>query len=166
VHLDPAKPLVVMTPKSLLRAPAARSRAADFESGSFRLLLGDPQADASAARLILCSGKIALDLFAFRAKHAIEGTAIARFEQFYPFPTDDLLALLQRHSRAKTIRWVQEEPSNMGGWTYMLEKLRERLPSGLDIGCVARPRSGSPATGSQAMHAVEQEMLLQQALLG
>ena len=166
VKQTPAKPLVVMTPKSLLRAPAAKSPAADFETGGFRLILDDPDPPAAADRLLLCSGKVAHDLFAFRARHKVAGALIARFEQLYPFPTDDLRALLARYPGVRTIRWVQEEPSNMGAWNFVLEKLRERLPDGTPLTCVARPRSGSPATGSQAMHAVEQEILLQEALLG
>jgi len=96
----------------------------------------------------------------------VRRAAIARFEQLYPFPTDDLRALLAKYPLVRGVRWVQEEPSNMGAWNFVLEKLRERLPEGTPLTCVARPRSGSPATGSQAMHAVEQEILLQEALLG
>jgi 2-oxoglutarate dehydrogenase complex dehydrogenase (E1) component-like enzyme len=155
-----------MAPKSLLRAPVARSRAVDFESGSFRLILDDPSGDVNAERLVLCSGKIAWDLLGFRDQHSLSGTAILRFEQLYPFATDELAALMARYSRAKSIRWVQEEPSNMGAWPFMLEKLRERLPSSVEITCVSRPRGGSPATGSTALHLAEQEMLLQRALLG
>jgi 2-oxoglutarate dehydrogenase E1 component len=167
VRQDRARPLVVMTPKSLLRAPAARSRAVDFESGAFRLLLDDPQADPAATeRLLLCSGKVAHDLIAFRTRHGLDGTAIVRLEQLYPFAGDDLAALWTRYPAARAVRWVQEEPSNMGAWNFVLEKLRDRLPPGRELTCVARPRAGSPATGSQAMHAVEQEIVLQQAFLG
>lgn len=166
LHQDPPKPLVVMTPKSLLRANVAKSPAADFTSGSFRLLIDDPAADPAMGRILLCSGKVAHDLFAFRERHGLAGTAIVRLEQLYPFPTDDLVALLARYPAARHVRWVQEEPLNMGAWTYVLERLRDRLPSGYELTHVGRARSGSPATGSQTLHTVEQEMILQQAFLG
>ncbi len=166
VQQTPPKPLVVMTPKSLLRAPAAKSPAADFESGAFRLILDDPDPPSDPERLLLCSGKVAHDLLAFRKRHRVGGSVVARMEQLYPFPTDDLAALREKYPTARRIRWVQEEPSNMGAWNFVLEKLRERLPADVELTCVARPKGGSPATGSQAMHAVEQEILLQQAFLG
>jgi 2-oxoglutarate dehydrogenase E1 component len=160
----PARPLVVMTPKSLLRAPSAKSRAAAFEQGRFELVLDDPAPPAGgAARLLLCSGKVAYDLIAFRAKHDVGGAAVIRFEQLYPFPADDLDAVLARHAGAKEIRWVQEEPMNMGAWTYMQPRLRARMPEDRRLSFAGRPPSGSPATGSQSMHAVEQEYLVQQA---
>ena len=165
LHQDPPKPLVVMTPKSLLRAPAAKSPAADFTSGGFRLILDDPAPAAPVERILLCSGKIAHDVFAYRARHQLTGSAIVRLEQLYPFPKDDLVRLLARYPSAKHLRWVQEEPLNMGAWNYVLERLREWLPAGYELSHVARPRSGSPATGSQSLHAVEQEILLQQALV-
>jgi 2-oxoglutarate dehydrogenase E1 component len=164
-HQRPAKPLVVMTPKSLLRAPSAKSPAAEFVDGRFELLLGDPAVpqDAVVTRLLLCSGKIAYDLMAFRTKHDVRGTAVIRFEQLYPFPSDDLALILDRYPEAKEIRWVQEEPMNMGAWTYMQARLRSRLPADRRLSFAGRRPSGSPATGSQSMHAVEQEYLVQQA---
>ncbi|MFN8177202.1 MAG: multifunctional oxoglutarate decarboxylase/oxoglutarate dehydrogenase thiamine pyrophosphate-binding subunit/dihydrolipoyllysine-residue succinyltransferase subunit [bacterium] len=165
VRQGPPKPLVVMTPKSLLRASAAKSAASEFTSGSFRLLMDDPASDPAAERILLCSGKVAHDLFAFRAQHAMPGVAIVRLEQLYPFPGDDLRALLARYPAARRVRWVQEEPLNMGAWTFVLERLRERLPEGYELTHTARPRSASPASGSHAVHVVEQELLLQEAFL-
>ena len=100
--------------------------------------------------MLLCTGKIYYELDAERERLRRTDVAIIRVEQLYPFPTDDLAALLARYPSARSIRWVQEEPSNMGAWNCVLEKLRERLPAAYPLTCVARPRSGSPATGSQA----------------
>jgi len=164
VHQPPHKPLVVMTPKSLLRAPSAKSHAAEFVEGRFHLILDDPEVrDPGATKLLFCSGKVAYDLMAFRAEHQIEGVGVIRFEQLYPFPSDDLVEILRRYPRATEIRWVQEEPMNMGSWLYIQAKLRDRLPDTHHLSFAGRPPSGSPATGSQSMHAVEQEYLVQQA---
>ncbi|HMB69763.1 MAG TPA: multifunctional oxoglutarate decarboxylase/oxoglutarate dehydrogenase thiamine pyrophosphate-binding subunit/dihydrolipoyllysine-residue succinyltransferase subunit, partial [bacterium] len=99
MHQDPAKPLIVMTPKSLLRAPTAKSRAVDFEEGRFHLILDDRVRDASARRLLFCSGKVAYDLMAFRDRHKLDGASVIRFEQLYPFPAADMQEILNRYPR-------------------------------------------------------------------
>ena len=163
VYQPPPKPLIVMAPKSLLRAPTAKSKAADFESGKFHLILDDRVRDTDATKLLFCSGKVAYDLMAFRDEHRIEGSAIIRFEQLYPFPSDDLQEILRRYPAAKDIRWVQEEPMNMGAWNFVLGKLHERLPQDRTLRFIGRPPAGSPAAGSQSMHQAEHEYLVQQA---
>jgi 2-oxoglutarate dehydrogenase complex dehydrogenase (E1) component-like enzyme len=166
VHQGPSKPLIVMTPKSLLRSPSARSAAIDFERGRFRLVMNDRLADPEARRILLCSGKVAYDLMAFRDKHEIPGVVIIRFEQLYPFPSDDLREILELYPLATDVVWVQEEPMNMGPWNFMLGKLHGRLPSDRKLRFVGRPPSGSPAAGSLSMHQAEQEYLIQQAFAG
>jgi 2-oxoglutarate dehydrogenase E1 component len=164
-HQLPHKPLIVFTPKSLLRAPSAKSRAEEFTSGKFHLILDDlpEHRDPDASRLLFCSGKVAYDLMAFREKHGAKGTAVIRFEQLYPFPADDLTEILSRYPNAREIRWVQEEPMNMGGWHTMRTQLDDRLPDGRHFSFAGRPPAGSPATGRQSVHALEQEYLVQQA---
>jgi len=164
MHQDPPKPLIVMTPKSLLRAPSAKSKVADFTSGKFHLILDDLVRDKDAERLLFCSGKVAYDLMKFRDRHQIGKVAIIRFEQLYPFPAYDLGEILSRYPKAKNVFWVQEEPQNMGAWSFMLSQLHGRFPDGgYRLAFAGRPQSGSPAAGSQSMHAVEQEYLIQQA---
>jgi 2-oxoglutarate dehydrogenase E1 component len=162
-HQKPQKPLIVMTPKSLLRAASAKSKIEEFTGGSFQLILDDRVRDPNAQLLLLCSGKVAYDLMNHREAHGVKGHAIIRVEQLYPFPTADLLEILRGYPEAREVRWVQEEPMNMGAWNYMLTKLRDRLPATHRLSFAGRPPSGSPATGSQAMHALEQEYLVQQA---
>jgi 2-oxoglutarate dehydrogenase E1 component len=163
VHQSPPKPLVVMAPKSLLRAPTAKSRAKDFVAGKFHLILDDRVRDRDAEKLLLCSGKVAYDLMDFRDKHSVAGHAIIRMEQLYPFPADDLAEILKRYPRASDVKWVQEEPMNMGAWTYVQDRIAESIAEWRSISFAGRPPSGSPAAGSQSMHAVEHEYLIQQA---
>jgi 2-oxoglutarate dehydrogenase E1 component len=164
VHDPTPKPLVVMTPKSLLRSPWAKSRAEDFAAGSFRLILDDRSPDAGAETVLLCSGKVAYDLMAFREKHAVGGHAVVRVEQLYPFPADQLAATLAGYPNVRRVKWVQEEPMNMGAWKHVRDRVGENVARGR-LTFVGRPPSGSPAAGSQTFHAVEQEYLIQQAFL-
>jgi 2-oxoglutarate dehydrogenase E1 component len=164
VHDSTPKPLVVMTPKSLLRSPWAKSRTEDFVAGRFRLILDDRAPDPRAETVLLCSGKVAYDLMGFREKHEVAGHAIVRVEQLYPFPAGDLAAILARYSRVRRVKWVQEEPMNMGAWTHVRDRVGEDVAKGR-LTFVGRPPSGSPAAGSQTLHAVEQEYLIQQAFL-
>jgi 2-oxoglutarate dehydrogenase E1 component len=152
------KPLVVMTPKGMLRAPAAASPRADLERGRFETILvdGDP---ATAERLLLCTGKVALDLIAERDRRADATVALARLEQLYPFPEEGVSALLARLPAAAEIVWVQEEPANMGALRYV-RTLLQRLASGRHLTTVKRSASASPATGSAKAHAIEQSALL------
>jgi len=152
------KPLVVFTPKSLLRMAAARSLAAEFTEGRFEPVLGDPSPPDKAERLILCTGKVFYDLAKAREDKPV---AIVRVEELYPFPEKELKAELDRYEGAEVV-WIQEEPENMGAWWYMERQLRSRL--GVEPTVVAREESASPATGSQTVHRNEQELLTTEAL--
>lgn len=161
---DP-RPLVLMTPKSLLRHPLAASRAADFTRGTFQTVLGDPRAAArpeAVRRVLLCSGKIWADLVSSPAWQDRENDIAAiRLEELYPFPGDALGAALKPYSRAEMV-WVQEEPSNMGAWPYVSAALRELL--GEVPRSVGRPRSASPAEGWSDVHAATQRRIVAEAL--
>jgi 2-oxoglutarate dehydrogenase E1 component len=151
------KPLVVFTPKGMLRAPAACSPRADLTAGRFRPVL--PADEDDAARLLLCSGKIAHDLRREKGRRGDRRTGIARLEQLYPFPEAELRAEIDRHPRARKIVWVQEEPANMGALPFV-RPLLERLAGNRHVTSVKRSASASPATGSARAHAIEQAALL------
>jgi 2-oxoglutarate dehydrogenase E1 component len=161
-YLEPAAPLVVMTPKSLLRAAAAESPASAFTAGAFQRTLTDPEAGPVTRRLLLCSGKVAHDLLAYRAKHAAPASAVVRVEQLYPFPADEIAALLAVLPGAEEARWVQEEPQNMGAWSFVQPLLVELL-GGRPLRYVGRSANPSPATGSARLHQLEQEDLVLRA---
>jgi len=163
------RPLVVITPKSLLRLPAATSALDDFTSGGFQPLIDDSEIKTpdTVKRLVLCSGKVYYDLMEARKKLANSENpevAIARLEQFYPFPLKRLREVLAKYPAARQLVWVQEEPKNMGGWTFVEQRL-ENLIAGCDRPIyVGRAASASPATGSYAIHQAEQAQLVAQAL--
>jgi len=159
------KPLVVMSPKSLLRHPAATSGLDELATGSFqRVLADDSGGDAARARgVLLCSGKVYYDLVAAREKSGAGDVHVLRLEQLYPLPDRELQAALGRYPADVPITWVQEEPRNMGAWTF-LGLNSERLWPGRSVGCVAREESASPATGSGAAHKREQQQLVDEAL--
>ena len=156
------KPLVVFTPKSMLRHPDASSAIEEFSSGSFLTVRPDLEA-VDARRILLCTGKIGHELRMERKKKKDFGVAITFVEQLYPFPEAELAAELQRHGNAREIVWVQEEPANMGALNYMLPRLRH-LAGGKSVLSVKRSASPSPATGSAKAHDVEQKALLSLAL--
>jgi len=159
------KPLVVFTPKWLLRLPDARSRTEDLAPGtSFLETLDDPQvADPDKVeRILLCSGKVAY-LLGARRNELEAPAAVVRVEQLYPFPSDHLGEIFARYPKATEVVWVQEEPENMGAWRFVWANLREHLEKRLTLKHAARPESASPATGSSAVHEQEQEDLLTQA---
>jgi 2-oxoglutarate decarboxylase len=158
------KPLIVFTPKSMLRLKAAASAVADFTDGSFRPVLSDQaELDQAAVRKVLfCSGKIYHDLAEKRRAGGLDQTAIVRLERFYPLPASEICAELARYPNAQQIVWVQEEPENMGGWPYMAL----RLPGVIDrkVGLVSLPASSAPAGGSAKAHASEHAQLIDNAL--
>jgi multifunctional 2-oxoglutarate metabolism enzyme len=164
VYMRERKPLVVFTPKSLLRHPAARSTRADFTDGCFEEVLSDSEdiAAENVRRVLLCSGKVAVDLIARRRELGTNAAAIVRLEQLYPFPHTQVDAVLDRYSDAE-VYWVQEEPENMGAWAFVFTKLQHH---GRSISLISRPESGSPATGSKTIHAQEQDELLEAAFDG
>jgi 2-oxoglutarate dehydrogenase complex dehydrogenase (E1) component-like enzyme len=159
------KPLVVMTPKSLLRHPAARSKTDDFVGGSFGETLDDPFVEDVDAveKILFCTGKIAYTLMEAR-KNEGAPVAVVRVEQLYPFPAQQLEEIVARYPNAQEIRWVQEEPENMGAWTFVAARLRDATPGGRPLRVVARRESASPAAGSQTVHEYEQKRLIERAL--
>jgi 2-oxoglutarate decarboxylase len=157
------KPLVVLTPKSLLRLAAAASRTSELESGHFRTVLPDPSPPVAASRVLLCQGKLFYELADQRAERGLDDVALLRLEQCYPFPTEALGKELGRFPGADVV-WAQEEPGNMGAGRFVVWNLRDRL--GLDARPVWRPESASPATGSLTLHRKEQSELLERALSG
>lgn len=163
MHAGIHKPLIVMTPKSLLRSPWAKAAAADLVAGTFQPVLDDPETPRPAAVMLLCTGKVAFDLMEYRRTHQLEPAAIVRIEQLYPFPHAAVDEVLQRYPNATDVRWVQEEPFNMGAWIYMQARLRDHLPATYRLSYVGRISSGSPATGSHKVHVLEQEDLVRRA---
>jgi 2-oxoglutarate dehydrogenase E1 component len=156
------KPLILMTPKSLLRHKEAVSPLEHFTSGHFEEVLDDVQADpARVRRVLLCSGKVYYDLLDGRAKKGAEEVAIVRVEQFYPFCEELFRQVQARYRKAREWAWVQEESQNMGGWTFMDPRLRAL---GLPVEYVGRDASASPATGSLKVHQREQREVVEAAL--
>jgi 2-oxoglutarate dehydrogenase complex dehydrogenase (E1) component-like enzyme len=160
---DLRKPLVVLTPKSLLRLDAAAARTEELVSGSFLPVLADPTPPEDPSRVVLCQGKPFYNLAVKRSEDGIDDVALVRLEQCYPFPTDALRQELDRFGEVEVV-WAQEEPENMGAGRFVLRNVRERL--GIEAQMVARPESPSPATGSLTLHKREQQALIEQALAG
>ncbi len=156
------KPLVVLTPKSLLRLPAARSTAAELTSGGFREVLPDAAGPdpKGVRRLLFCSGKLSYELARRRADQGRDDVAIVRVEQLYPFPAGQLREQLDRYPDAEAV-WVQEEPENMGAWCYMWARTHRDLGRGLRG--ISRAEGAAPATGSPTIHQQEQQELLDRA---
>jgi multifunctional 2-oxoglutarate metabolism enzyme len=158
------KPLVVFTPKSLLRAKPARSSIDELTSGHFLEVIDDPFADPSSVqRVVLCSGKVGHDAIARRDETSAP-VAVVRIEQLYPWPRDQVADVLARYPNASEIVWLQEEPENMGPWNFVKGRLYEAHEDTHRIRRVSRRESGSPATGSAAIHAQEQDAILTKAL--
>jgi 2-oxoglutarate dehydrogenase E1 component len=161
-----ARPLVVMTPKSLLRLPAATSSVAELSEGGFRPVIDDAEvADRAAVRrIVLCSGKVFYDLAAARQKSGDASVAIVRLEQFYPFPEQALREIFASYPQASQLVWAQEEPKNYGGWQFVDPRLTNMLEGCERPFYVGRAASASPATGSYAVHEAEQRQLVDDAL--
>jgi 2-oxoglutarate dehydrogenase E1 component len=158
------KPLVVMTPKSLLRNPRAVSSLEECAEGHFRTVIADaPSHAAPPERILLASGKICYELLHERERLGREGVAIVRIEQLYPFPHDVLAATLSAYPDGTPAYWVQEEPENMGAWRTLRVQFGETLLAKFPFAVVSRPASASPATGSASSHRHEQEGVLMQA---
>jgi 2-oxoglutarate dehydrogenase E1 component len=157
------KPLIVLTPKSLLRHPIAVSSLSDLSSDRFREVIGDPEY-IEASRIFLCSGKIYYELLEKRKKTGDRSTAILRLEQYYPFPDQELREELLKFKSTESIYWVQEEPKNMGAWHFI--RFRLSAIAGMAPGYIGRPRAATPAHGFQAIHQKEQEVLLNSAFPG
>lgn len=159
IHRPFRKPLVVMTPKSLLRHPKCTSSMDELSKGSFSEIIDDNNSNKKKVkRVILCSGKVYYDLDEYRSKNNMTETAIIRFEQLYPFPAEMLDAILAEYPAKAELIWLQEEPENMGAWSFILRLLRDK-----NIRLISRPESASPATGSHALHERELSLLLKKA---
>jgi multifunctional 2-oxoglutarate metabolism enzyme len=159
-----SKPLVVISPKSLLRLPEAASAIDEFTRGGFHAVIGDGEIEAQGVgRVLLCSGKVYYDLAAARKQRNDRSTAIIRLEQFYPFPKQQLLDELNKYAAAADICWVQEEPQNYGGWFFMEPRLRQLLKATQRLRYAGRTASASTATGSHTLHMLEQQQLVKEA---
>jgi len=160
------KPLIVMTPKSLLRHRLASSPREDFLNGGFQLII--PEVDdidpASVRRLILCSGKVYYDLLEARRAHGLEAIAIVRVEQLYPFPISEYVELLAGYQQATEIVWCQEEPQNQGAWYQIRHRLQEALGDGHQLLYAGRPGAAAPASGIFQLHVQQQQALVEEAL--
>ncbi|MDN5857988.1 MAG: multifunctional oxoglutarate decarboxylase/oxoglutarate dehydrogenase thiamine pyrophosphate-binding subunit/dihydrolipoyllysine-residue succinyltransferase subunit, partial [Pseudonocardia sp.] len=165
------RPLVVFTPKWMLRAKQVVSPIADFTGGRFRNVIDDPRfrdLDSSAAEVrsvILCTGKIYYELAAARDRKEIDDVAIVRLEQLYPIAERQIAAVLDRYPNAEDFRWVQEEPANQGAWPYLGLELPQKLPRLVGMRRVSRRRMAAPAPGSSKVHDVEQAALIEAALV-
>jgi 2-oxoglutarate dehydrogenase E1 component len=165
--VDP-RPLIVMTPKSLLRHPRAMSPMRELAEGRFQPVLDDPtarQRPDDVTRLILCSGKVYVDLVTSQFAATASHVAIVRVEELYPFPGDELAAILRQYPNARDVVWLQEEPKNMGAWTYMQPRLQPLL-NGRTLRYIGRPERASPAEGFAEMHEQEQARIIAEAFAG
>ncbi|MDQ0993014.1 multifunctional oxoglutarate decarboxylase/oxoglutarate dehydrogenase thiamine pyrophosphate-binding subunit/dihydrolipoyllysine-residue succinyltransferase subunit [Streptomyces sp. V3I7] len=171
VHNPHHKPLVVFTPKSMLRLKAAASKAEEFTSGEFRPVIGDASVDPAAVRkVVFCAGKVYYDLEAERKKRGATDTAIIRLERLYPLPGAELQAEVNKYPGAEKYLWVQEEPANQGAWPFMALNLIDCLdlavgadvPHGERLRRISRPHGSSPAVGSAKRHQAEQEQLVRE----
>jgi 2-oxoglutarate dehydrogenase E1 component len=161
------RPLVVMTPKSLLRLPQATSRLEDLSGGRFLPVLDDPLAAShreQVRRVILCSGKVYYDLLAAAAGRDRSRTAILRLEQLYSFPAEEVRTALGGYPAASEVVWTQEEPRNMGPWHYVEERLAPLLNSSVSLRYTGRPERASPAEGYPSTHSTEQKRIVEEAL--
>jgi 2-oxoglutarate dehydrogenase E1 component len=155
------KPLIVMTPKSLLRHPKVISPVSEFSSGSWLRIIPDRVIAPEQARHVLfCSGKVYYDLEARRDQLKAADTAIVRVEQLYPLEMEHVHAALAPYAPDIPVTWVQEEPENMGAWRHFRFHFGDALARTRPVGCVTRPASASPATGSANSHKIEQEQIL------
>jgi 2-oxoglutarate dehydrogenase E1 component len=166
LHRNFRKPLIVMSPKSMLRLPAAASSLDDLIKGSFREVLFEKDAldPAKVKRIVFCTGKVYYDLLAARRERKLEQVALIRLEELYPFPEEQVREVLDRYGHAQEIVWAQEEPKNMGSWFFVAPLLHDLLPKKARLRYVGRPAAASPAVGSHHIHDHEQKHLVNDAL--
>jgi 2-oxoglutarate dehydrogenase E1 component len=157
-------PLIVMTPKSLLRHPATASAPAEFSEGRFQLVIEDPAITQAAKvrRLVLCSGKIYVDLATAEARKDNQSVALTRVEQLYPFPADQIRAALDRYPKLREVCWVQEEPENMGAWEFARPLLEQLIDGRWPLRYIGRVRNSSPSEGSSTWHTANQRAIIEQ----
>jgi 2-oxoglutarate dehydrogenase E1 component len=152
---DFRKPLVVFTPKSLLRHPKCISSVEELTKGKFSEVFDDKSAEGKIKKVILCSGKLYYDLIEYSGKNKVKGFAVVRMEQLYPLPVKQLNKIIEKYKGAKLV-WAQEEPENMGAWGYIKRVMKDFRISG-----ITRHESPSPATGSHKTHEREQKELIE-----
>jgi multifunctional 2-oxoglutarate metabolism enzyme len=159
------RPLVIMTPKSLLRLPQATNRIEHLSETRFFPVLGEPRVPIEkVTRLILCTGKIYYDLVGHPSRQDNEGVAVGRVELLYPFPESQISELIQSYPNLSEVVWVQEEPRNMGARAHMFPRLMQIMPEHLHFGFIGRPERASPGEGYPAAHTAEQNRILRTAL--
>ena len=159
------RPLIIMTPKSLLRLPQATNRIEHLSETQFYPVLGEPRVPIDkVTRLILCTGKIYYDLVGHPDREGNEGVAVGRVELLYPFPEAQILELIDSYPNLREVVWVQEEPRNMGARAHMSPRLMQILPEHLAFGYIGRPERASPGEGYPAAHIAEQSRIIQTAL--
>ncbi len=157
------RPLIIMSPKSMLRHPLCVSPVEELMSGSFHEILDDPRPPAKARRLVLCTGKVYYDLWEQREADGVDDAALVRIEQLYPLNGDAMDTIQSRYRDIEQVIWAQEEPQNRGAWTFMFPRLLDRFPN-IPVRYVGREASASPATGSLRIHKEEQEEIVKHAL--
>jgi len=159
------KPLVVMTPKSLLRLKECSSSLEDLAEGAFQRMIPDSHTIAKPSRVLVCAGKIFYALARHREETKRDDVAIVRMEQFYPWHQDVLESALKPYPEGTPVTWVQEEPENMGAWEFLSRCLGHDIAGKWPLSHVSRPESASPATGSASAHKLEQDYLIKAAFL-
>ncbi|MFD2613920.1 2-oxoglutarate dehydrogenase E1 component [Paenibacillus gansuensis] len=170
MNSENVRPLIVMAPKSLIRNPRAASDAALFSEGGFQPVIEQPGLGSKpekVERLVLSTGKVAVDLEDAMEKaegQNFDWLHLARVEQLYPLPAKEISAIISKFPKLKEIVWVQEEPRNMGSWSFMEPRIRELAPKGVDVSYIGRPERSSPATGYQQVHALEQQNIMSRTL--
>ncbi|MHB1092432.1 2-oxoglutarate dehydrogenase E1 component [Thiobacillus sp.] len=158
------KPLVILSPKSLLRHPISTSSLADLSEGEFMPVIDDPRTPREASRVVVCSGRVWFDLESARAARGLEDVALVRVEQLYPFPEAEFCAVLNAYPQAATLIWAQEEPMNQGAWYQTLHHLNQCASGGRRFHYAGRPAAAAPASGYVSRHRAELETLLNDAL--
>ncbi|WP_018393399.1 2-oxoglutarate dehydrogenase E1 component [Bacillus sp. 37MA] len=166
---EEVRPLVIMTPKSLLRHPLAASKASEFSDGIFKLIVEEPRTGSNpkkVERLVLCSGKVSIDLAEQidKTEDNLDWLHVLRVEELYPFPKNEIVGILEQLPNVNEIIWLQEEPQNMGAWTYMDPRLRDVAPGGTSVRYVGRRRRSSSSEGDAIVHKKEQARLLRAAM--
>ncbi|HEY7355534.1 MAG TPA: 2-oxoglutarate dehydrogenase E1 component [Ktedonobacterales bacterium] len=166
LRYDP-RPLIIMTPKSLLRHPHAASRLEDLTRGQFQTIIDDEMARAhteSVTRVVACTGKISIDLLTSPERAQSEEVAIVRVESLYPFPEEELARALAGYPNLRELVWVQEEPENMGAWAFVAPRLHALAHRGIKVSVISRPERASPAEGLVELHQAEQQRIITEAL--
>ena len=160
------RPLVVMSPKSLLRHPLATSSLEELSEGVFHNVIDeiDDLKTKDVKRVVFCSGKVYFDLLAKRREDKIKDVAIVRLEQLYPFPHEEMDALIEKYSHVKDFVWCQEEPQNQGAWYCSQHHFWNSISKGATLTYAGRPASAAPAVGYKKIHDIEQEALVKDAL--